>query len=375
MNPPYRTWTEIDLDTLAANYHALARAAGPGVIAAPVVKADAYRHGALDVSRRLEREGATWLCVSSAAEGAALRQAGLRARILVMGGFLPFERATLVENGLTPVVHSLAQLEDYDQWAAASGRRLPVHFKVDSGMGRLGSRAAPADIAASILRCHHLEVEGLTTHLASASDFSSPQTTAQVALFEQTRGALKASGIVPPLVHVASSDPVVYGLRSALGTMVRPGLSLYGYANAPMGDAPPLAAEVRPVMRWLARILELKDLPEGATVGYGARYRASRPTRVAVLAAGYADGYPQILTTRPGAWVSGPAGERIPVIGAVSMDLLTLDVTDCPHLAPGDALTLFGPEGPTAADLADWATTIPYAILCALGPRVARIAA
>lgn len=371
-SPALRTWAEVSLTQIAANWHELRRAAAGAEICA-VVKANAYGHGAVPVAKRLEQEGASWFAVSNAAEGAELRRAGIRGRILVMGGFVPSEIDLFFEHGLTPAAHSIESLRDLDQRSAALGLRLAAHFKLDTGMGRLGSRDEAAEIAAAVKALHHVSLEGVMSHLASAADFDSEQTREQCTAFEQALAALAQAGVRPPLVHLASSAPLCYGLSAMFHRMVRAGLSLYGYVPEPRGAAPPLQVQVRPALNWRARIVEIKEIPAGAPVGYSARWRAPRPSRIAVVAAGYADGVPHTLAGR-GHVVA--AGCRAPIVGAVSMDVITVDVTACPPLRRGDAVTLIGNDGPASHDAADFAReagVIPYVILCGLGNRVARV--
>jgi alanine racemase len=367
-----RTWAEVSLEQIAANWHELRRAAGTAEICA-VVKANAYGHGAVPVATRLEQEGASWFAVSNAAEGAELRRAGLRGRILVMGGFLPAEMDALFEHALTPAAHSIRSLLELDQRAAALGLRLAAHLKIDTGMGRLGSREEVAEIAAAVRSLRHVELEGVLSHLASAADFESDQNCEQCAAFEQALAALAHAGVRAELIHLASSAPLCYGLSAMFHRMVRAGLALYGYVPEPRGAAPALQARVRPALAWRARIVELKQIPAGATVGYNARWRAPRASRIAVVAAGYADGVPHTLAGRGHVLAAGSAA---PIVGAVSMDVITVDATGCPPLERGDAVTLIGNEGPASHDAADFAReagVIPYVILCGLGNRVARV--
>ncbi|MEJ5370051.1 MAG: alanine racemase [Bryobacteraceae bacterium] len=367
-----RTWAEISLAQIAANWHALRRAAGGAEVCA-VVKANAYGHGAVPVARRLEQEGAAWFAVSNAAEGAGLRRAGIRSRILVMGGFVPAEMDAFFEHALTPAVHSIQSLLELDQRAAALGARLAVHLKLDTGMGRLGSREELSEILAAVKALRFTELEGVMSHLASAADFESEQNRQQCAAFEQALAAMAQAGVRPALVHLASSAPLCFGLSEMFHSMLRVGLALYGYVPEPRGAAPPLQAAVRPALSWRARIVELKQIPAGAPVGYNARWRAPRDSRIAVVAAGYADGVPHTLAGRGRVLA---AGRPAPIVGAVSMDVITVDVTDGPPLAPGDAVTLIGQENGASHDAADFAReagVIPYVILCGIGNRVARV--
>ncbi len=371
--PPHRTWAEISLNRIARNYHALRAATGPACLLAPVVKADAYRHGATRVAARLQAEGAAWFAVSNVAEGEELRQSGITARILIMGGFLDFERPQLAAASLTPVVHSLAQLRDLDSFAAAAASPIPYHLKLDTGMGRLGTRSPLPEILETVRAARHLQFEGLMTHFASAADFTTTQTPDQIAAFQAALRVFDQAGLTPPFVHLASSGPVAFQLHQAYGNLVRPGLALYGYVSPPRGHAPDVHLDLQPALTWKARILEIKEVPVNAPVGYGAQWRATRPTRMAVVAAGYADGIPHQLSGR--GHVLG-AGRRLPILGAVSMDLITVDITDAPQLHTGDPVTLLGRDGEAtydAQEMAAEAGIISYAVLCGLGNRVVRL--
>ncbi len=370
---PYRTWVEVSLPRIAENYRRVCESVGPDVQVMGVVKADAYGHGAVEVARLLQGQGIAWLAVSNVAEGIVLRQAGVRTRLLVMADSLPSELQALAEHDLTPVIHSLENLAQLHQFAQASGSRLRYHLKLDTGMGRLGTSAPAGEIAAAIRRCRHAELEGLMTHFASSANYSSVQTDRQLEAFEGVLAELRSAGIPPTWVHMSSTNPIAYGRRRAWGNLVRAGHALYGYVSPAKGDAPAPILEVRPALAWKATILATKELPTGALVGYGGTFRAERPTRIAVLAAGYADGVPHRMSNR-GKVIAG--GRLVPVIGSVSMDLTTIDITDAPELTPGDAVTLLGREGSVelnAQQVARWAGTISYMVLCGINPRVPRV--
>jgi alanine racemase len=343
-----RTWVEISLEQLALNYRNIQTCVGNAVDVAGVVKANAYGHGAVPVSLALIEAGAKWLGVSNTSEGIELRRAGIEVRILVLGGVLPYEREGLVEHKLTPVVHSLQELKSWDYEGAPD-----VHVKIDTGMARLGMQEAPDAIAAAIRGLRHVHVEGLMSHFATPDDVA--QSGQQVACFEEVLRVVK-----PEVVHFASSFALAERLRGAWLTLVRPGIALYGYA--PICD-------VKPVLTWKARVLTVKQLPKGSTVGYNARYRTARDITMAVIAAGYADGVPRSLTNKGSVAI---AGKLAPMIGAVSMDLTTIDITDCGEVRIGDEATLIGAMI-GAEDMARTAGTISYEILTGIGNRVQRI--
>ncbi len=372
-NLPYRSWVEVSRSRIAANFRKVRDAVGPSVEVAAVVKADAYGHGAAEVSRLLEAEGARWLAVSNVEEGVALRKTGIHTRILVMADCLPFERGALAEYDLTPVVHRLEDVAELDRVAASKGVRLAYHLKLDTGMGRLGTRAGCDQILEAVRGRPNVQLEGLMTHFASSANYASPQTELQIEAFEAVRGALKQAGVEPRWVHLSSTNPIAYGRRLAWGNMVRAGHSLYGYISPAKENAPPRILDVEPALKWKVTILAVKELPVGALVGYGGTFKTARPTRIAVLAAGYADGIPHRMSNR-GKVIVG--GRLVPVIGSVSMDLTTIDITDVPESAAGDAVTLLGREGDVAINaqqIARWAGTISYTVLCGISARVPRV--
>jgi alanine racemase len=377
MSAPYRSWIEVSRRQIAANFQAVRQLAGVDVEVCPVVKADAYRHGAVEVSRTLVSEGARWLAVSSMEEGLSLRQAGVTARILVMAEFLPGERDALLRENLTPVIHSLDDLRAFDQLAARRGVMADYHLKIDSGMGRLGVLAPSGEIAHAVREARNTRIEGMMTHFASSADYTGVQTDIQIEVFEAMLNSLAAQGISAPLIHLSSTIALAYGRRRAWRTMVRPGHALYGYVSpvrVRAGDSAPVQElVVQPALAWKAAIALVKDVPEGARIGYGGMYRAERPMRLGILAAGYADGIPHRLGNK-GRVIAG--GQWAPIVGAVSMDVTTVDLSASPALRPGDAVTLLGKDGELQQDaqqMARAAGTISYSLLCGISARVQRV--
>jgi alanine racemase len=352
----------IDLDRLGANYHAIAAHANRPVM--PVVKADAYGHGAAQIARRLVVEGAPMLAVAYPEEGAALREAGVKLPIVVLAAFAPGQEAVIIEHDLTPVV-STPETLDLALATATSRRRLAVHLKVDTGMGRLGFPAGQLeDAAASLAGSGRVEVAGLMTHLACA-DEDAAFTEKQLDRFDQAVEQLAARGLRPRHIHAANSAGLAF-LRPT-HTLVRPGLLLYGVRPRPLSPDLP----VQPVMSLSARIALVKQVPAGTTVSYGARWVAARPSRVATILMGYADGVPRTrVMSETGAFVA--RGERIPVAGTVCMDLTLADVTDHPAVQQGDDAVLFG-DAPGAWELAECAGTSAWEVLTSVGARVPRM--
>jgi alanine racemase len=370
---PYRSWVEVSRQQIGDNFDAIRNIVGSQTEVMPVVKADAYRHGAIEVSRTLEERGARWLAVSNTEEGVALRDAGIQARILVMADFLPFTREAMLAYELTPVIHSLEDMAELERIARARESRYKFHLKVDSGMGRLGVAPDPGPILAALSNAPNIELEGLMTHFASAGNYQSSQTDDQIAVFETLADGLAQAGVKPRYLHLSSTIPVAYGRKRAWRAMVRPGHAIYGYVSPARGSAPARKLVVKPALAWRATVLSAKDLPSGALIGYGGMYRAQQPVRIAILAAGYADGIPHRLSNR-GRVIA--AGRFAPILGSVSMDLTTIDVTAIPEIRAGDAVTLLGREGDVSIDaqeIAKQAGTISYSVLCGIHARVKRV--
>ena len=351
----------IDLDRLAANYDAIRAAAGVPVL--PVVKADAYGHGASTVARALVAKGAKRLAVAYVEEGVALRQSGVGVPILVLAGFAPGQAPVLAPYDLTPVIstpHTLAAVIAH----ARGGVRPRAHVKVDTGMGRLGFAAEAFVEAALRLRDAGIEIEGAMTHLASADEDAS-LTNRQLDRFDEAVARLAARGLRPPLIHACNSAGLAY-IRPT-HTLVRPGLMVYGVRPRPLSPE----IDVRPVMQLSADIALVKDVAPGTRVSYGGRWIAKRPSRIATIPLGYADGVPRTDRMRDeGAFRIGPG--RVPVAGTVCMDLTMADVTDRPDVVDGTEAVLFG-DDPHAWDLAAWAGTTSWEILTSVGARVPRV--
>jgi alanine racemase len=389
-------WAEVSTGALAHNLRAIRRYVNaPGVPGASsvsagsakkrssprkvlaVVKGDAYGHGAAPVARALERAGADWFGVTCAAEGADLRAAGVRAPILVMTGFWTGEEKTLLEHKLTPAVTGLETLRWLER-VAARRRRGPVgfHLKVDSGMNRLG--VSPEEIPAfarALADSPHVRLDGVFTHFASSDVLTSSQTEDQRSRFTAALEGLRALGIPTGLVHMANSAAV--GARpETWADMVRPGALLYGYHQ--FYDPPEHRAEMetklplRPALSLRARIVLVRDVAAGASVGYNARWTAARPSRIAVISAGYADGLLRSLTNRGRALVHG---KFAPLVGTISMDLATADVTGIDGVKSGDVATLYGADGAASqwvSEVAALLGTVSSDLLCAIGKRVPR---
>jgi alanine racemase len=374
VSTPFRSHVLVSLEQIARNYRNVCSVVGAQVEVAGVVKADAYGHGAIAVSRTLVAEGVRWLAVSSVDEGVHLRCGGIREpRVMVMGGVLPYENEALVEYDLTPVLHSLSQIRDLDRLSRSAGKPLPYHLKIDSGMGRLGTRAAAPEILATLAETHHARLEGLMTHFASAADYSSAQTAEQLAYFHAVSRDIGQAGYLAAYLHTSSSNAIGFARREGWHNLVRAGHALYGYVSPARGDAPASLLEVQPALSWKAKLLAVKEISQGSLVGYGGTFRAPRDMRIGIVAAGYADGVFHRLSNR-GQVIAG--GVLTSILGTISMDLTTIDLSHTSLLAPGDEITLLGEEGDARLDaqqIARVAGTISYNILCSISARVRRV--
>ncbi len=369
-------WAEISLSALAENYQVIARHLGPAITPCCVIKCDAYGHGVIESARALEEAGAIFLGVTSTEEGTAVRDAGVKLPILVMTGFWRGEEQALLSHHLTPAIATVEHIEALERAYTALGltRRIPAHLKVDTGMARLGvSLAELPALAARIARSPAIELEGVFSHLAESEILDSPFVEAQRTDFQRALQILADAGLHPRYRHLANTAATV-ARPETWNNMARPGLALYGYNLQCEG---PGAAEaklpVRPVLTWKTRIIALRDIAAGTPVGYNRRWRADRPTRLAVIPVGYGDGFNRHLSN---------AGQVIlhdhyaPITGNVSMDLTMIDVTDIPNAAIGDEVLLIGRSEHCsigADDQARLAGTIVYEILCGLSPRVPRV--
>lgn len=349
----------IDLDRLAGNYRALGASVAAPLM--PVVKADAYGHGAARVAGTLEALGAPMLAVAYVEEGVALRQAGVRRPVVVLAGFSAAQVPLLAEHALTPVVSAPAMA---DALLAAARRPSAAHVKVDTGMSRLGFPPGAFVEAAVRLAGAGIAIEGAMTHLACA-DEDAGVTRGQLDRFDEAVGALHARGLRPPWVHACNSAGLSFFRPTH--TLARPGLLLYGVRPRPL--SPEIA--VRPVMQVSADVAMVREVATGAAVSYGGRWVARRPSRVATIPLGYADGVPRTDGMRERGRFR-IAGGSAPVAGTVCMDLTMADVTDLDEVRAGDEALLFG-DDPDAWELADLAGTTAWQVLTAVGNRVPRV--
>ncbi len=366
------TWAEINLDALAANFHAVRERVGAGVRVMAVVKANAYGHGAVRCARRLAREGADWFGVALPEEGIELRSAGVEQPILSLGGCWDGQEAACIQHRIVPVVYRIEMIEALSRAASSAGTVAPFHLKIDTGMGRLGVRYDEArEFVEALRNFKHVRLDGVMTHFAAADDPDRACfTDEQLGRFNEALAMIRERGFRPTYQDMANSA-ATFAHPSSWGNMVRPGGVLYGLWRdvLPQGSEPP---PLRPVMAVRSRISLLKRVRRGETLGYGCTFEASRETLVATLPIGYNDGYVRALSNRGRVIVRGTYA---PVVGRISMDLTIVDVTDVPNVAHGDRVTLLGEDGSLtvpAEDIAKTAGTLSYEITCGISQRVPR---
>jgi alanine racemase len=357
-------WVQVDIEALEHNLALLrARVHPAGVLA--VVKADAYGHGARIVGRSLEAAGVDWLGVALVEEGIELRRGGVRTPILILGVNRPGQRALFETYQLTPTISSLDHLSHWLQWTEAGGPGISVHLKMDVGMHRLG--LAPDELPRALQAIREnsrLELGGLLSHLAEADDLESARTLEQERRFATLVDHLSDSERETVHLHLANSAAALHH-PATRHTFVRSGLALFGL------DPAGRESGLRAVMSVTSRIVQERVVPAGARPGYGATWTAPRESRLGVVPIGYADGYSWRLSNRAEMLIEG---RRVPVVGAVSMDMTLVDLTDV-TAGLGDRIVLLGSDGQeeiTAFELARRADTIPYEILCHLGLRMPR---
>jgi alanine racemase len=381
-------WAEISRRRLLANLEKLRAAVGSEAELIAVVKANAYGHDVLACAPLLAKAGAQWLGVTDAEEGAAVRSVCPQSRILLMSGVFPGEADTVIDQRLTPVVWEPWHFDLLE--AAATARSLPpgslpVHLEIDTGMARQGVRGSLNSLLPRFHASSRLRLEGAMTHFCAPESFSSTRPNPQLASLQAGLDSILAHGLRPQWLHAGNSSTILAGpdrqaliemaARAEVRLMLRPGLALYGYLDRFTLDSLSWEAETEfaPVLAWKTRVTSLRTLQAGETAGYGSTFAAARETCLALLPVGYADGLNRLLSNRGQVLIHG---QRAPIAGRISMDQTSVDVTDIPGVAIGDEAVLLGNQGGqtiTAWDLADLTSTIPWEVLCAIGPRVPRL--
>ena len=367
--PGRPTIAEIDLKALVFNYRQIKRHIPKGVFILAVVKADAYGHGALPVSLKLEKMGVEYLGVAIPEEGVELRKGGVKAPILIFGGIFKGDAEEIIRYGLTPVVFDIESLKHLSKAAEKRKKKARVHIKVDTGMGRLG---VPFELFPAFLKdlrkYPDIEIEGLLSHF-SMTDGEKVYSAYQWKKYQEGLAMAREMGIFSRYLHMASSATLTT-FPSYSGNLVRPGIMLYGSYPSPVIEK---LIELRPVLTLKTRIHFLKSVPTGSRISYGGTFVTRRKSLIATLPVGYADGYSTFLSNQGEVLIRG---RRAPVVGRVCMDLIMVDVTDIPGASKGDEVILIGRQGReriTADEIARKIGSIPYEVLCLIGKRVPRV--
>ncbi len=366
----FPVWAEIDLDAIAHNVAAIKRHVGERVAVMAVVKANAYGHGAAPVARVALESGASWLAVNRVGEGVALRQAGIHAPILVMG-YSPVAGApTAVAHDLTLTVTSMALARSLSAAASGAGKTVPVHVKIDTGMGRFGLLPHEAvDFIRALTRLPGLTLEGVYTHFAVADSLNKDYTHRQFAIYREILTALAVADIQVPVRHVANSAATL-DLPEMHLDAVRPGIAIYGLR--PSDEVPP-AIPLRPALTLKSRVGRVRTLPAGSSISYGRTFITERPTPVALIPCGYGDGYIRLNSNRGAVLIHG---QRAPIRGRVCMDQFVVEISGIENVRLNDEVVLIGRQGGdevSAEEVARWAETINYEVVTQLLPRVPRV--
>ena len=372
-------WVEVSLTALQHNFRTVLSYVQPEATVCAVLKSDAYGHGACQCAIAMQQEGAKWFAVTSAEEGMALRKAGVHGRILLLGGLFRGEEEDVVQHALTPAVWDWNHLELLENAAEKlkAARPIPIHLKVNTGMNRLGVDLADLpQILETIQSATHLQLEGMFSHLASSEVSDLPECDLQLQRFEQAIEAAAKLALNPPIRHIANSAAVVAYSKSWLN-LVRPGISLYGYylpfTSVITGRADSsLELPVKPALSWKTRVVQIRQVEAGQRVGLSSGYVTEFPTKVAVLSVGYGDGLNRQLSSHGRVIIRD---DYAAIIGNISMNLTTVDVTGIPGVEVGDEVIIIGETAKrkiTAWEHANLASTIPYEVLCAISPRVPR---
>ena len=365
--PNRPAWAEVDLGAIRHNYREIKKCIQGGAKLCAVVKADAYGHGAIPVARVAVEEGAAYLAVATLSEAIALREAGFTTPILILGIVMPEDAKDIVDYDITQVVCEYPLAEAISREAVRRQKIAKVHLKVETGMGRIGIR--PEEIGALAEQVSHLpniEIEGMFSHFATADSADKTYAHEQLARFKQAIAEVEKRGIDIPIKHIAESAAILE-MPEAHFDMVRAGIIQYGMWPSDEVTHP---IALRPAMKLSAKVVFLKTIHKGESIGYGRQFVAERESRIATLPIGYADGY---IRAYGNGGVVEIGGKRAPIAGRVCMDQVMVDVTDIQDVREGDIATLWGSETLTVDEAAGWLHTINYELPCLVSPRVPRV--
>lgn len=367
-----RVVAEIDVDAITHNYRQIKQTIPKYTGIMAVVKADGYGHGAVKVAQILEKEGVDYLAVAIAAEGAQLREEGIKVPILVLGYTPATSVGALIENDLTQTIFSYEMAKYISYEASKLGKKVNIHIKVDTGMGRIGFLPHPTSIEEiiEINKLPNIEIEGIYTHFSSADEQDQTYTKKQNSIFNGFLKELSQVGIEVPIVHGANSAAIIMHKYSH-SNMVRLGISLYGHYPSTVAKSYPVG--LKPAMSLKTQVVHVKKVPKGQPIGYNRTYTTRDVTTIATIPIGYADGYSRGLSNKGRVLIRG---EYAPVIGNICMDQFMVDVTHINYVAVGDEVVLFGKQDDneiTVEEIADILNTINYEVICMIGKRIPRI--
>ena len=365
-------WAEIDLDCVAHNIREFQRIVPPNTQIMAIVKADGYGHGAFDVAKAALQAGASRLAIAFLEEGIVLRRKGISAPIHMLGVSAPETEIAVIEHELFPTIFTVESAKRFSEAGNVLGKTVSFHLKLDTGMGRIGVRPEQLPTFLDAVRqLPNLEIEGVFSHFSKADEYDKAYTQKQLQRYNECLKMISEAGFYPQIRYLANSAGTMEIPESHFD-MVRIGISLYGLY--PSDEVDPARINLRPVMSWKTRIAHLKTLPPGEAVSYGGMFVTQRPTKVATLPLGYADGFRRLLWAKN--WCVLVRGQRAPVIGKICMDMCMVDVTDIEGVENGDEVVLIGTQGNESISTDEMAVkldTINYEISCLVGKRVPRV--
>ena len=363
-------WIEIDLSALENNYNFIRSRINYQTKIAAVVKANAYGHGVVKVARKLSQLGVEYFCVGSPDEGIELRDAGIAKPILVLAEVLKSQYADIIKGDLIQTAASMETLTALNQAAKKAGKKIRVHLKIDTGMGRIGflNQDLP-EVFNKAVKLENIEVEGILSHLARADEEDKEFSYKQLQKFDSALEKIKKAGFKLPLLHIANSAAVI-DLKETSLDLVRPGIMLYGLL--PSNDLNK-NADLKPLLSFKTRVVQIRKLPAGSAVSYGSTYKTDSEEKLAVLPIGYKDGYPRLLSNQGEVLING---QRAPIRGKVCMGQTIVSVEEIDEVQVGDEVVLIGKQGKeeiTATEIADLCGTINYEIVCGLSERLEKV--
>ncbi len=368
----YRIYAGIDLDALKYNVDGIKRCKANGAMLMGVVKADAYGHGAKIFAHELDGLGFDWFAVATVDEGIELRKDGIHQPILVLGYSCEEQYPDMVQWDITPTIYSFDMAKAFAAVAAAAGKTADIHIKIDTGMSRIGflPEEESIDEIEKIHGLKNIRIQGMFTHFACADMRDKSHVGHQIEKFRRMIDGVKKRGIPVEIFHCSNSASIME-LPSEHMNMVRAGIILYGlYPSHEMEEE---RLSLKPVMSLYSHVVQVKEVPGGVSVGYGATYVTGRPTRIATIPVGYADGYPRALSNRASVLIRG---RRAPIIGRICMDQFMVDVTEAPEVSIGDVVTLIGTDGEesiSVEEISEMAGSFNYEFVCDVSRRVPRV--